>query len=197
MAAIPIILIYKLLQLSFLRRKRTASFERRRRRRPFMLQQQRMERIRRFGEFQQRLLTFFLSMSLLLNTCNCSPIIDRRLWSRDHPDQWWKNAYRSYDDTQFIENFRLTRLTFVGLCNLLRADIEKQDTNMRSSISVERRIGVLLWVLGTNADYRTVAALFGMGRSTVCCIVQEVVKALVKRKSSFIVFPQEFSRAKD
>ena len=37
-----------------------------------------------------------------------------------------------------------------------------------------------LWFLATPSEYRTISHLFGIGRSTVCCIIHETVRAILK-----------------
>ena len=50
---------------------------------------------------------------------------------------------------------------------------------MRRSISVEQRVAITLWCLATPAEYRTVAHLFGVARSSVCEIVHDTCQAIV------------------
>lgn len=61
---------------------------------------------------------------------------------------------------------------------------------MRQAIPVEKRLAVTLWTLATPAEYRTIAHLFGIARSTVCKIVHDTCEAitgvLLKR---YITFP--------
>ena len=49
---------------------------------------------------------------------------------------------------------------------------------MRSPITVEVRVAVTIRKLATNVEYRTLSALFGLGRSTVCKIVLETCHAI-------------------
>ena len=51
---------------------------------------------------------------------------------------------------------------------------------MRMAISVEQRVTVTLWFLATPGGYRTIVHLFGLGRSTVCKIVQETCATIVQ-----------------
>ena len=61
---------------------------------------------------------------------------------------------------------------------------------MRRSISVEQRVAITLWCLATPAEYRTVAHLFGVARSTVCAIVHEMCTAIVLNlMNTYITFP--------
>ena len=90
----------------------------------------------------------------------------------------------------WLENFRMGQDTFMYLCSL-SPTLQRADTIMRSAISVERRIAITLWCLATPAEYRTIAHLFGMARSTVCKIVHETCQSIVTvLKSQYIKFPQ-------
>ena len=61
---------------------------------------------------------------------------------------------------------------------------------MRHSVSVEKRVAITLWCLATPAEYRTVAHLFGVARSTVCEIVHETCNAIVAcLMGMYIKFP--------
>ena len=61
---------------------------------------------------------------------------------------------------------------------------------MRRSISVERRVAITTWCLATPAEYRTVAHLFGVARSTVCKTVHTTCTAIAERLlSTYIKFP--------
>ena len=58
---------------------------------------------------------------------------------------------------------------------------------MRSPVSVEVCVAVTIWKLATNIEYRTLSALFGLGRSTVGEIVVETCRA-----NSFSLAPPMF-----
>ena len=46
-------------------------------------------------------------------------------------------------------------------------------------MSVQQRVAIILWVLATPCEYRTVFHLFGLAQCTVCCIVKDTCKATV------------------
>lgn len=75
------------------------------------------------------------------------------------------------------------------ICEQLRQELQHSDTTMRTSIAVNKRVAVTLWFLATPSEYRTISHLFGIGRSTVCCIIHEtvraIIKALLKKYTSF------------
>ncbi len=82
--------------------------------------------------------------------------------------QWWSEALSGvYGQSWWRENLRMTRETFTFVCDKLRPHIARQATRMREPIDVETRVAVTIWWLGTNIEYRSLAALFGLGRSTV------------------------------
>ena len=61
---------------------------------------------------------------------------------------------------------------------------------MRRAISVQQRVAITLWCLATPAEYRTIAHLFGVARSTVCQIVHETSLAIVRTlMTTYIKFP--------
>ena len=66
------------------------------------------------------------------------------------------------------------------LYNTLRSHISKQDTRFRKCIPAEIKLAATLYYLRGASDYRTIANLFGLGRSTVWSIVQTVCKRIVR-----------------
>ncbi|XP_067652410.1 uncharacterized protein [Haliotis asinina] len=63
------------------------------------------------------------------------------------------------------------------LCQKLRRHLEKQS-RIRQTICLEHRVAVAVYFLATTGEYRTIANLFGIHKSTVCCIVHEVCNAI-------------------
>ena len=86
---------------------------------------------------------------------------------------------RTFKERDWIENFRMRKATFIYLCQQLSTSLRRQDTVLRKAISVEKRVAVTLWCLATPCEYRTIAHLFGIARSSVCEIVQETCALIV------------------
>ena len=62
---------------------------------------------------------------------------------------------------------------------------------MRSPVTVEERVAVSVWKLATNIEYRSLASLFGLGRSTVCKIMLETCSTMAtKLLSHYVHFPE-------
>ena len=92
--------------------------------------------------------------------------IGPEMWCKERSADWWSNAIvGNYGESWWRENLRMSKETFLILCN------ERQMTRFRQPISVEARLALTIWRLGTNVEYRTIAGLFGLGRSTVGEIV--------------------------
>ena len=82
---------------------------------------------------------------------------------------WWQEiVLGTFTSRDWLENFRMSRETFLHLCQQLSDALCRQDTILRKAISVEKRVAVTLWCLATPCEYRTIGHLFGLARSTVC-----------------------------
>ena len=92
---------------------------------------------------------------------------------------WWLRAWNQYDDKRFKKNFRITKATFAFILDAIRSDLERETVN-EIPISPEARLPVCLYRLGRGDYLSTLAELNGMGTSTVCTIVVEVCKSIVK-----------------
>ena len=56
--------------------------------------------------------------------------------------------------------------TFNKLCTELEHYRVKRDTCFQKAVPLQQREAVMLWKLGTNVEYITLAQLMGIGRST-------------------------------
>ena len=116
--------------------------------------------------------------------CTCVAQVyapEREVWSRERSSEWWESVVNSsFEPYDWVTNFRMSKATFMYLCDEIRDKIARTDTEMRKCISVELRVAVTLWFLATNADYRTISHLFGLSQASVCLIRREVCCAIVK-----------------
>ena len=88
------------------------------------------------------------------------------------------NTILLWDYKRWKSNFQANKAAFQYLCNELQGRLQRTNL-VREAFSVEKKIYINLWRLGTNQDYRSVAHLFSVGTSSVCVIVHEVCKAIV------------------
>lgn len=67
------------------------------------------------------------------------------------------------------------------LCNILRPHLIRQETRFRRPIPVEQRVGICLWRLATNVEFRSIAHSFGIGLSTACTITNNITSLIVEK----------------
>ena len=87
-------------------------------------------------------------------------------------------------------NLEFLPSTFDCVVNLVEADMRKEHTYFRKTISVQKQAAWALWRLSAGNPYRFVSQVFGVGRSTVSQIVKEFCKTIRKKPSCFIKFPK-------
>jgi hypothetical protein len=90
----------------------------------------------------------------------------RNYLNRVSPESEWKN------------NFRMSRGNFMELCNELRPIIERETTRMKQPLSVETQVGITLYYFSDEGRYRKVANTFGVPRSSVSKTVGSVCVAI-------------------
>ncbi|KAL8221555.1 UNVERIFIED_CONTAM: hypothetical protein K2H54_069865 [Gekko kuhli] len=113
----------------------------------------------------------------------------RRWWVYPRSSDWWDNfVMRIWGEEKWLENFRMSRSTFDWLVDVLRDVLQRQRTEMRAPVSVERRVAVALWWMASTMSYRTVAHQFGLARSTVAGIVVEVTRAITEALLDRVVY---------
>ena len=86
---------------------------------------------------------------------------------------------REYLDMKYIETFRVSKVVFSWLLQLCRARLEFETTNMRCSVSPEKRLAILLHWLGHGFAERQLATLYRVGPATVNGILHSGVEAVM------------------
>ena len=107
-----------------------------------------------------------------------SALTVKSVWVKEKSRDFFRFVVSSWSEDDFKSNFRMSRSTFQYLCSKLAPRLQKKNL-IREPISVELRVAVTLWRLGTNTEYRSIGHLFGVGLATVCIAVHEVCKAIV------------------
>ncbi len=91
-----------------------------------------------------------------------------------------------WTDREWIRNFRMKKASFQMLCQLLEPALPQREvTNAKKPVPLEKRVTICIWRLATPCEYRTIGHLFGVARSTACMITHEVVAAIIA-----VVYPQ-------
>ena len=120
-----------------------------------------------------------MTMILLNIATNHHCLIYRTLWVKMRSGEWCDRIENgNFTEEEWVENFRIGKNTFVYLCNELRSEIRRYY--FCQAVTVEKWVAMALWRLATNGDYRLISHLFGVAKGTVCVVVNEVCRAIVK-----------------
>ena len=104
----------------------------------------------------------------------------RQYWiNPGHTQAWWRNFVdRIVLESEWKDNFRMHQETFYKLCDELQTYLQKETTNMRSPVEVERQVAATLYYLSDKGRLRKTANTFGVSRSTISVIIRRVTKAV-------------------
>ena len=72
----------------------------------------------------------------------------------------------------------MRKRTFDFICNKLSCSLKKEDIQLRRATGIRKRVGVAIWRLATNSDYRTIGRLFGISTTSGCLILDEFCNAM-------------------
>ena len=125
----------------------------------------------------------FLNNLLLYNKCHeKAERLRRRIWSYEKKEFWFtnliENRYNILFEQKWPEDFRISRNTFFEIVNLVRPSLEKKETHLRKSISIETRVAMAIWRLASGTSYREIGRIFGVAKSTAVSITGEFVREI-------------------
>ena len=136
----------------------------------------RRSRLHRFMTVSAQNSVQFCALLLAWRSIACQT--RRTIWMKPRNSSFLTNVVANWTDSEFKQNYRVSRTTYAFLCRELRDHLQQQRV-ARDPLSVEQRVAINLWRLGTNVEYRTISHLFGVGVSTVCVVLHEFCSAVV------------------
>lgn len=122
--------------------------------------------------------------ALLLNKKNMKAKLKRRYWvkpwlANNNYNKGNMNLVEEFNDpTIYLNYLRMDERTFNKLLNLIEKDIQKEDTNMRQSISAKHQLIVTLRFLATGNSYRSLMYEFRISESTISLFILKVCRAI-------------------
>ena len=107
-------------------------------------------------------------------------------------NDWWLSfKYNKVTPRDWHENFRMSRESFLVLCQQLEEHLIKRNTRFRKAVSVQEQVALTLYYLSDEGRLRKTANAFGLGKSTVSAIIRRVCKVItVHLTSKYIKFPK-------
>nr|XP_048696075.1 neuropilin and tolloid-like protein 1 isoform X2 [Caretta caretta] len=116
-----------------------------------------------FTSFQEHMLT----------TMEC------HFWTRKTSIEWWDHiVMQVWDDDQWLQNFRMRKATFTGLCEELAPTLQHKDTRLRAALTVEKRVAIEVLKLASPDSYLSVANQFGVRKSTIGIMLLQLCRAI-------------------
>ena len=86
----------------------------------------------------------------------------------------------------------MSQRTFIQLSGELQPYLQRNVINWHMPLPVDVQAAVTIWRLATNIEYRTIAALFGLGISTVCEVVHRTCHTISRHLlPQYIKLPSE------
>ncbi|KAH7945967.1 hypothetical protein HPB49_018282 [Dermacentor silvarum] len=128
-------------------------------------------------EYEERLCANSFTIAAIVAA---SSPINRERWAFHRNERWFEKTLPHLGEANFRQSFRMTPATFRYLVDSLRGELERQDTNMRLAVAVDKRVAIGLYRLRSTAEDATIAHLFGVGRSTVNVAYREFFAAVIK-----------------
>ena len=102
----------------------------------------------------------------------------------------WNNRNDLAIGEQFRADFRMTSDTFMDIVTLVRNRLEKQDTQFREAVPIEKKVAIALWGLATGNSYGSVSKTFAVGKSTAVSITKRFCAEISRLSKYFIKFPR-------
>ncbi|XP_018402619.1 PREDICTED: uncharacterized protein LOC108779659 [Cyphomyrmex costatus] len=96
---------------------------------------------------------------------------------------------KEYSDVEFKRHFRISRVVFTYLLNLIKPNLEKPAGCGRCPISPYLQLLVTLWTMATPDSYRSVCDRFNIGRATAWRAHRKVCAAIYSLANKFIKWP--------
>ncbi|XP_055920162.1 uncharacterized protein LOC129951834 [Eupeodes corollae] len=122
------------------------------------------------------------------------PITATKKFIRDADSRFWEGVVPTYTDEQWLETFRMSRKTFHWICDRLDVTMRPNGASvpLKNLINLQKRVALSIYTLATGDDYRMVAELFGVSRTSVCKFIKRFADSIIEEMASFLlVMPQD------
>ena len=145
---------------------------------------------------QRRRRSFFFqllnttSMLYLFDGDHNNPRFGRQFWMIPRPQFWFEEVWRNAVlDMYWHRYFRMRKETFEGIVQLVSPQVQRQDTQLRSAIPIQKCVAIAVWRLAAGDSYCAIGTVFGVGKSTAIEITLEFCRVLEGLAPNFIAFP--------
>ena len=104
----------------------------------------------------------------------------RSCWEKKgRTNAWWENFITNkVTESESKDNFRMSRKSFLELCNMLRQYPVKKRTRLRTPISIDGQVGSFSYYISDESRYRKTANTSGISRASISGIIRSVSYAV-------------------
>ena len=86
----------------------------------------------------------------------------------------------------------MTKATFEILCDDLRPSFPDLARSVREPLQLDHRFAIAVYWMASSSEYRTIANLFGVGKSTVHKCIHDVCTAMAENiLDKYVKFPAD------
>ena len=89
---------------------------------------------------------------------------------------------------QWKDEFRMSKKTFESIIEIVRPSLQKQNTQLRNAIPMEKRVAVAIWRLATGDSYTATGKTFEIGKSTAVSVTHDFYKNFLEFLEDLLVF---------
>ncbi|XP_061398396.1 uncharacterized protein LOC133334116 [Musca vetustissima] len=114
----------------------------------------------------------------------------RTVWTYSQETNFWEIEAQQMPEDVFKDKFGVNRKSFNKLCEFL-TPMTKLDSEFRKCIPLDKRIAICLYALRHSTFYSEVGSVFGIGKSTVCILLKELIQFVVETMHEKYM-PKEF-----
>lgn len=105
----------------------------------------------------------------------------RVIWMRPRVRGFWANFYHNADEFTWIQTLRMKKQTFMYIFEQFQHKlvVRYNPLSPRPGVPAQEKLGMALYYLASNAEFRVVGNVFGVSASTVYKYVHLVVENIL------------------
>ena len=115
---------------------------------------------------------------------------ERNIWQWERDQNFFEEMFRN-DNMKIIfkQYFRINKETFNNLCEILRPELSKRNTQLRNAVNLEKRVAIAIRRLAKGDSFTSLSMQFGVGSSTCHAICNDFETHLCNIRGDYVKFP--------
>ncbi|XP_059051180.1 uncharacterized protein LOC131845999 isoform X1 [Achroia grisella] len=101
-------------------------------------------------------------------------------------NSYYEHTIQNFDDFDYINRFKMKKTTVQALINFLADYVSCDGTVI---VPLAKKVHIFLWILTSDASYQEIGSKFGLHKSSVSYIFQQIASVLTDQRYHFISWP--------